>query len=211
MSGSQPEDTGSSPVWGTGFPCIISHSLAAVSGTLTKKEGRALMSEYRIVFLSAVLSICLASCNLSAENEGEKMTDISLQLEAIEPSVTAGVVPKFQLTLRNEGKAAVKVLDIRDNRRVDLQDTYYDLEIRRGKELVKLPRAISDPGPISDDDFTSLGAGAKLSFKLTRFALALEELPPGKYKARVQFWKDPFQTSKTSCYYSSEAEFTVEK
>jgi len=169
------------------------------------------MSEYRIVFLSAVLSICLASCNLSAENEGEKMTDISLQLEAIEPSVKAGVFPKFQLTLRNEGKAAVKVLDIRDNRRVDLQDTYYDLEIRRGKELVKLPRAISDPGPISDDDFTSLGAGAKLSFKLTRFALALEELPPGKYKARVQFWKDPFQTSKTSCYYSSEAEFTVEK
>ena len=169
------------------------------------------MSEYRIVFLSAVLSICLASCNLSAENEGEKMTDISLQLEAIEPSVTAGVVPKFQLTLRNEGKAAVKVLDIRDNRRVDLQDTYYDVEIRRGKELVELPRVISDPGLISDDDFTSLGAGAKLSFKLTRFALALEELPPGKYKARVQFWKDPFQTSKTSCYYSSEAEFTVEK
>ena len=148
---------------------------------------------------------------LRAENEDEKMKSISLQLEAIERSVKAGVVPKFQLTLRNEGKAAVKVLDICDNRRVDLQDTYYDLEIRRGKELVKLPRAISDPGPISDDDFTSLGAGAKLSFKLTRFALALEELPPGKYKARVQFWKDPFQTSKTCCYYSSEAEFTFEK
>ena len=100
-------------------------------------------------------------------------------------------------------------MDIRD-RRHDLQHTYYDLKVTRDGKPVDLPRAISDPGLIGDDDFVSLLPGGSVTFVLSNFPQPLEELPPGSYQASVRFWQDPYQSRETS-YNSPEVTFTVRK
>ena len=145
----------------------------------------------------------------SVEN-GNPKPPIKLSLEAINKTVMSGAVPKFRLTIKNQFKDPERVIDLRGGRRNDLQDTYYDLEVEHDGKPVSLPRAISDPGPISKEDFLTLKPGEHVTFELSRFALALEQLSPGKYKARVRFWKDPSKPSKSSLF-SPYAEFTVSK
>jgi hypothetical protein len=89
-----------------------------------------------------------------------------------------------------------------------LQDTYFDLEVIQGGKAVEVPRAITDPGPICDGDFTTLKPGEKVTYELTRFATALDMLPAGQYKARVRVWRPGEGFEKS--IYSPEAEFRVE-
>ena len=133
---------------------------------------------------------------------------IRLSLEASGKTVKVGEVPKFKLTIRNEGDAPERIIDLSGGRRADLQDTYYDLEVTQGGKAVDVPRAISDPGPLGEKDFLNLKAGEKVTFELTRFAAALGRLPPGAYRARVRLWQDPLQPA-TSAFFSPYAEFTV--
>jgi hypothetical protein len=102
------------------------------------------------------------------------------------------------------------VLDLRNGRRPDLQDTNCDLQVSAEDKLVNLPRAISDPGPITDKDFHMLKPAKSVTLQLSRFALALEKLPPGEYSARVRFWQDPRRSSKTGIL-SPPAEFVGRK
>jgi hypothetical protein len=143
-----------------------------------------------------------------ADDKDKSKGPLSLSLEAVTKTVKKGTVPKFRLTIRNDGTAPEKILDIRG--RPDLQDNYYDLEVLQDGKVVRLARAISDPGPIApgDRDFVTLKPGQKVTFPLERFATAYQRLPPGKYKARVKFWP-PFEHSKKQ--HSPEAEFTVVK
>lgn len=133
---------------------------------------------------------------------------IRLSLEATNKTVRSGEVPKFELTIRNEGNSPQRILDLSDGRRSDLQDSYYSLEVRRGGRAVDIPRQISDPGPIGENDFLTLKPGETVTFELTRFAVVLERLLPGKYQARIRFWQDPFQPGK-SAFFSPYADFTV--
>src|SRR5262245_52473832 len=161
-----------------------------------------------VAVLSSTLLICVGQTNPKAANKVREQP-ISISLEAVDKAIKKGTVPKFRLTIRNDGTAPERVIDLR-SRRWDLQDTYYQVEITQDGKAVSLPRVISDPAPISDKDFLALKPGEKVTFELTRFALALEKLPPGRYKVRVRFWQDPRQSSKTSLF-SPSAEFVVQE
>jgi len=164
---------------------------------------------YHLAFLVAACFAYLHSTALADEKEPPKRP-IRLSLDAVANTVKVGEEPKFKLTVRNEGDAPQRIIDLRGGRRHDLQDTYYDLEVRQGGKVVAVPRAVSDPGIIDDGDFLTLKMGEKVTFELTRFAPALGSLPPGKYQARIRFWQDPSQSAK-SAIFSPDAEFTVRK
>jgi hypothetical protein len=104
------------------------------------------------------------------------------ELEATTKSFAQGTVPTFKLTIKNDGKAPQKVLKLRG----DLQDTYYDLEVSQNGTSVGVPRAISDPGPVTDDDYVTLKPGESVTYELKRFGSAWERLPAGKYTAVVR-------------------------
>jgi hypothetical protein len=144
----------------------------------------------------------------AAEPKAPHGKPIALSLEVVEREIRAGTAPKFRLTLKNTSEGAEKVLDVRS--RAGLQDTYFDLEVTQDGKPVRVPRAISDPGPIDDKSFLSLPPGDSVTFVLSAFATALEELPPGSYQASVRFWQDPYQGRETS-YKSPEATFSVRK
>jgi hypothetical protein len=133
---------------------------------------------------------------------------IRLSLEAAAKTVKVGEVPRFTLTIHNEGDGPQRVIDLRGGRRADLQDSYYELEVTRGGRAVDIPRAISDPGPLGEGDFLELKPGERVTFELTQFAAALGGLNPGAYQARVRFWQDPYQPWETA-FFSPYAEFTV--
>ena len=161
-----------------------------------------------IAVLSSTLLICVSQTTPKAADKVRERP-ISISLEAVDKAIKKGTVPKFRLTIRNEGTAPERVIDLR-SRRSDLQDTYYRLAITQDGKAVSLPRAISDPGPISDRDFLTVKPGEKVTFELTRFAIALEKLPPGKYEVRVRLWQDPRQSSKTGLL-SPSAEFVIQE
>ena len=134
---------------------------------------------------------------------------LRLSLEVVAETVKVGEVPKFKLTIRNEGDRPERIIDLSAGRRADLQDTYYDLELRRdGRILVDIPRMISDPGPVRENDFFVLMPHETVTFELTRFAVGLQFLTTGKYQAQVRFWQDPYQ-SWESAFFSPPAEFTI--
>ncbi len=159
--------------------------------------------------LSATLLASLCSLNLAGDPPATKRP-LQLSLEAMDKTVKQGQVPRFKLTCRNRGSSPDRILDLGDGRRSDLQDTYYDLEVTKEGKAVNIPRAISDPGFITDKDFLMLKPGQKVTFQFTRFAAALERLPPGTYQARIRFWQDPLQEA-TTAFHSPYAEFMVER
>lgn len=167
------------------------------------------MSRTGAILAIALLSGC-APADIPPDEEDQTKRTISLLLEESEKSVKRGSVPNFQLTIKNTGNEAERVIDLRDDRRADLQDTYYELEVTKGGNPVDVPRMISDPGPISDKDFVTLKSGETVTFDFSRFALALQSLPPGMYQARVRFWQDPYRSWKTS-FRSPPAEFVVRR
>jgi hypothetical protein len=133
---------------------------------------------------------------------------LSLSLEVVDKEIKSGTTPQFRLTVTNTSNEEEKVLDIRG--RSDLQHTYYDLEVTKDGKSVDLPRAISDPGPISDREFLSLAPGASVTFVLSSFPMSLNALPPGNYQASVRFWQNPYRSHQTA-YNSPDVTFAVEK
>jgi hypothetical protein len=161
-----------------------------------------------LAITSAIILMCCGHSGIAADDNGQTKRVISLSLEAVDKTVKRGAIPKFRLTIRNTGRDRERVLDLRGGRRVHLQDTYFDLEVTAGEREVDLPRAITDPGPISDKDWVTLEPGEAVMLDLSHFAAALDTLPPGRYKARVRFWQNPGKSAKTS-FASPPAEFVV--
>jgi hypothetical protein len=159
----------------------------------------------RIPTLS-ILVMCIfqTACASRGADKVPTKQPLALDLQAVKESFASGTVPMFRLTIRNEGNAAEKVLKLRG----DLQNTYFDLEVTRDGKPVRVPRAISDPGPTTDDDFVTLQPGQKVTYDLVRFASALVQLPPGEYKAAVRFWRPGEGFEKS--YRSPEATFRIE-
>src|SRR5207249_2327434 len=102
---------------------------------------------------------------LSGETQLCRGIEASLKTSDRVASVSAP--PRFRLTLRNRTAQAVKVLDIRNGRRPDLENTYFSLEVLKDRRVLDLPHAICDPGPISDKDFFRIPAGAEESISLS--------------------------------------------
>jgi hypothetical protein len=159
---------------------------------------------YRLLVL-ACLAILLPVVSGCAQDENAPPNgSLVAELEATKKSFAQGTVPTFKLTIKNVGKAPEKVLKLRG----DLQDTYYDLEVSQDGKSVSVARAISDPGPITDDDYVTLKPGESVTHELKRFASAWQELPAGKYTAVVRVWP-PSERDKT--FASSKAQFEITK
>jgi|SRR4051812_34417539 hypothetical protein len=150
--------------------------------------------------LATALLLMMVSCSQAAQRE------LVLLLVPIEPVIRAGTVPHFRLTITNVSDHAMRVIDA--ERRVDLQHTYYKLVVTKDGKPVDIPRAISDPGPVSDKDWAEIPSGGMKNFVLSNFPDQFETLPPGKYEAYVHFWRDPYQSHDTA-YKSPMAKFTV--
>ena len=122
--------------------------------------------------------------------------------------VKVGNRPVFSVAVSNSTDRPVRVLDVRDGRRPDLQDSYFELFVIQGTKLVNVPVAISDPGPFSSADFFELRPGARVGFQRISYKRALEDLPAGEYEAFILFWADPLESHATRCR-STSARFTV--
>jgi hypothetical protein len=151
--------------------------------------------------------VLAATLDINAAEQSDHTRDFALMLEPVVSNIRTGVVPSFRLTLTNISDHACRILNI-DGRRHDLQPTYYDLVIWQGGKEISLPRAISDPGPVSDTDWVSVASGATKTFLLTTFPQALQSLRPGVYEATIRFWRDPY-SSPSNAYDSSKAKFIV--
>jgi len=124
------------------------------------------------------------------------------------PMVRVGVRPQFSVIVANESDRSMRVLDVRNGRRVDLQDNYFELVVIEGRKVVDLPRAISDPGPISDADYAVLKPGERMEVRPLSYTRSTERLPAGTYSAFILFWQDPGMPHTSGCR-SSEARFVV--
>jgi hypothetical protein len=123
------------------------------------------------------------------------------------PMVRAGTRPEFSVDVANKSDRSMRLLDVRNGRRSDLQDAYFELFIVEGRRLVDLPSVISDPGPISESDYAVLKPGERIEVRPLSYTKSAERLSPGKYSAFILFWQNP--ETRTSRCRSSEARFVV--
>jgi hypothetical protein len=134
--------------------------------------------------------------------------EVSVALVAEASRVKAGERPQFSVVVSNDTDRPVRILDVRDGRRTDLQDTYFELFVIQATGALDVPIVISDPGPLSAADFRELRPGARVEFRRISYKRALEKLAPGAYEAFVLFWRDPLESPTTRCR-STAARFTV--
>ena len=172
--------------------------------------GRSPLAFGNMTRILPVFLLAMVSCSRVAPvSDGASTThDFSLSLVAVEPILSSGTVPRFRLTLTNISDRACRILNA--EKRVDLQHAYYHLVVLKDGKPVDVPMAISDPGPVSDEDWLEVPLGGTKIFNLTDFPEHFETLPPGIYEAYVDFWRDPFQSHATA-YLSPRARFTITK
>jgi hypothetical protein len=180
-------------------------SLAWAFGHTRNKWENPQMSRL-LVLPFAVISIWLNGCAPPSSPDKQIKAAVVLTLKTVNETIPAGTQPAFRLTIEYVGMASEKVLKPRG----DLQDTYYDLEVTKDGKSLDLARSISDPGPVDAEDFLTLEPGKSVTFEFSRFAVAVHDLAPGKYQARIRFWQDPLQSHKTAVF-SPAADFTVQK
>ncbi len=136
--------------------------------------------------------------------------EVSVRLMAQPARVKAGQRPQFALIISSNVDRPVRVLDVRNGRRPDLQHAYLELFVLKGRRFVDLPTAISDPGPLSSVDFLELAPRERVVFSRVSYTRALQELPPGAYDAFVLFWQDPMEPKTKRCR-STPGHFQVYK
>ena len=124
--------------------------------------------------------------------------DLTVSLKAPQIAL-AGFQPVFQLTLSNATARPVRVVNIYQGRRSDLQGTYFELVVFRGGAEMSLPRAPSDPGPIGSDDMLTLDPGQGLVVSDLRVLRDLTHLVTGDYEVAVLVWREPMAPSTTRC------------
>ena len=83
---------------------------------------------------------------------GGAVSDLKVELAVSPEAVAVGQIPEFTIKITNQTEMPVKVLDVRD--RPDLQHSYSDVEIVPLDNEVEVLLAISDPGPIGEEDFS---------------------------------------------------------
>ena len=134
---------------------------------------------------------------------------ISVTLTSEASTARRGEKPQFSVAVSNATDRPVRILDVRNGRRADLQDTYFELFVVQQRTTVGVPAAISDPGPLSEADFFELRPGARIEIPRISYTRALEQLRPGRYEAFVLFWRDPMDAA-TRCR-STSATFNVQR
>jgi hypothetical protein len=133
-------------------------------------------------------------------------TDVTMATSS--PRIRAGTRPQFTVTVTNKSSRSIRVLDVRDGRRSDLQDSYFELVIVKDGRVVDLPTVISDPGPISNADYLVLNPGERLDVQRLSYKRVAERLAAGEYSAFVLFWRNPEEAPTSRCR-SREVRFVV--
>ena len=118
-----------------------------------------------------------------------------------------GEVPSFVLTVQNNSKDQVRIVDAGQKH---LQSVWYQLNVRQDGKSLDLPAGLPGRPFMDDRSYVTVKPGEKVEFELTKFALRVNELPPGRYKASIGFRVDSAK-DKSTHYDSPFAEFTVEK
>ncbi len=163
----------------------------------------------RFAFGCIVLAhTALSVAHTQSPTEVQACRAAEVTLATATPTVKAGTRPQFSVVVANKGDRWIRVLDVRNGRRIDLQDAYFELFIVEGEQVVDLPSVISDPGPLADTDYTVLKPGERIEVKPLSYTKAAERLPPGKYSAFILFWQNPEGPHRSRCR-SSEAPFVV--
>jgi hypothetical protein len=124
------------------------------------------------------------------------------------PTIRAGIRPEFSVAVTNRSSRSIRVLDVRNGRRTDLQNVYFELFIVQDGRVVDLPIVIADPGPISDADYLVLKPGERLDVRGLSYKRAAERLTAGRYAAFVLFWMNPQEAPASRCR-SSDVRFLV--
>jgi hypothetical protein len=162
----------------------------------------------RLAFAWIVVAQALMSAQMPSPATVRMCGAANVTVAISAPVVKAGTRPQFSIVVTNKSDRPMRVLDVRNGRRNDLQDTYFELFIVEGSRVVDLPSVISDPGPISDVDYAVLQPGERFEVRPLSYKRVAERLPPGHYSAFILFWQNP-QTPHTSWCRSSEARFAV--
>lgn len=124
------------------------------------------------------------------------------------PRIRTGARPQFSVVVTNKSSRSIRVLDVRDGRRNDLENVYLELFIVKDSRVVDLPTVISDPGPISNADYLVLNPGERLDVQRLSYKRVAERLAAGEYSAFVLFWRNPEEAPTSRCR-SSEVRFVV--
>ena len=74
--------------------------------------------------------------------------------------------------------------------RADLRDAYARLRARQNSIEVTVPSIISDPGPVTEQDFDHLQANQETSFERRGTPLVLTGLKPGEYSVDLTVQTD---------------------
>ena len=157
--------------------------------------------------MSALAFMLAAQVALS---QPQQCRGIDAALGVSPATVTVGTPPTFTIVLKNLSDASVRMLDLRDSRRVDLTQTYYELLFEQnGRALTNLRRVISDPGPIDASNFFLLPAGGSVKAALTT-PVDLRSLPEGRYSAHVRITLNPLNAPIPPCR-SGRVSFRVTK
>jgi hypothetical protein len=79
--------------------------------------------------------------------------------------VRSGTRPELSVVVANKTDRPMRVLDVRNGRRSDLQDTYFELFIVDRRRVIDLSSVISDPGPIFDLDYTVVKTAGRIEIR----------------------------------------------
>lgn len=129
--------------------------------------------------------------------------EIKLELLVDVEAQNGRKIPKFLLTITNVSSAPARILDVRG--RQDLQATYSDVKLTALGKYVEFEYSISDPGEISDNNFTILKPLEQITLTLHP-TVYVGALPAGSYQAYVNYWADPL---KPIIYRSPEVLFVI--
>src|SRR4051812_10037055 len=136
----------------------------------------------RFVFACIVLpqtAVSVAQTQSPTKVQACRATEVTLVTAT--PTVRAGTRPQFRVVVANKSDRSIRVLDVRNRRRDDLQDAYFELFIVEDQQVVHLPSVISDPGPLADADYAVLRPGERIEVEPLSYTKAAERLPPGRY------------------------------
>lgn len=160
------------------------------------------------------VSMLAWSLSVFAHQAGPAPTEVeacgvtAVTIATATPKIAAGSRPQFSVVVANNGKAPLRVLDVRNGRRTDLQDVYFELFIVEEAHVVDLARVISDPGPIAKADYLTLRPRERMQVQTLNYKRMAERLPPGAYSAFILFWRDPEEPHTTRCR-SNDVRFVV--
>lgn len=155
------------------------------------------------LFLSCFFMIQLSMGNARMNSE---IPRINLSLKINKSMLRYGEEPRFTIKIKNVSSEILLVLNIKN--RPDLQDNYSKLVITSFGRPVKMSETVSDPGPISMNDYVAIAPGKSFEIILGSLTFQISKLKPGKYSAHIEYLIDPINMPNEK-YRSADVVFTI--